>query len=251
MKTEEKFEKLIKEAKDNISLTGDEKKAGLAKLLLFIKEHPVRDIQQVRHNYITSTFTSFFALRTQRLKYASITSVILLVLGVAGVSVAANNSLPGDVLYPVKTQVNEKVLGFMQFSPKTKAKYDIELAQLRLEEGEKIAENQALDEKTALKIRNLFDQHIKNAKAKSDNEDDLSLEVNLRLEDSLSIHKEIINQIIDGKDDDNAKNLKDILSDVDDNINSANEKIIKRIEMIENKNHNDNGKNGNNLKVDK
>lgn len=63
---------------------------------------------------------------------------VLVALG-GGVSVAAQNSLPGDVLYPVKVGINEPVMLALSFSDKGKAAYESELAGRRLSEAEQLS----------------------------------------------------------------------------------------------------------------
>ena len=67
--------------------------------------------------------------------------IILIIALVAsgGVSFAAENSLPGDALYPIKLSVNENVRAGFTFGSEAKAAYDAKRAEKRLIEAEKLA----------------------------------------------------------------------------------------------------------------
>lgn len=84
---------------------------------------------------------------------AIIAALIIALLG-GGTSIAANNSLPGDFLYPVKVDVNEKVAGAFQFSPEAKANWEAKLAEVRLDEAAKLAADSKLsaDLKDAVEV---------------------------------------------------------------------------------------------------
>ena len=65
--------------------------------------------------------------------------IVALLLGGGGTSFAAQSSLPGDVLYPVKIHVNEAVRSSLTFSTASKASLETELAEARLKETEELA----------------------------------------------------------------------------------------------------------------
>src|SRR3989344_5335559 len=56
----------------------------------------------------------------------------------AGVSYSAESSLPGDVLYPIKTDLNERIQGWLALSAKAESEHQANLAIRRLEEAEKL-----------------------------------------------------------------------------------------------------------------
>ena len=61
-------------------------------------------------------------------------SAAIVVGFVGGTSVAAQGALPGDMLYPVKTQVNERVAGVLYLGAEARAQREVELVERRLEE---------------------------------------------------------------------------------------------------------------------
>jgi hypothetical protein len=76
--------------------------------------------------------------RWQRRMAVAFAVILALFLIGAGTVTASDSSLPGDVLYPVKTAA-EKVQGFFTFGSEAKASLHIKLAQRRLNEIEALA----------------------------------------------------------------------------------------------------------------
>ncbi len=75
---------------------------------------------------------------------ASFLAVGLLLTG-SGISYAAEGSLPGEVLYPVKLGVNETVRGLLSVSPRSKAVWAAERVERRLNEVEALAAASRID----------------------------------------------------------------------------------------------------------
>lgn len=74
--------------------------------------------------------------------FAKSTMPILVILGLlmgGSASFAAENTVPGEVLYPVKVHVNETVRGTFAVTPKAKAEWEVRLVERRLEEVEELA----------------------------------------------------------------------------------------------------------------
>lgn len=91
--------------------------------------------------------------------------IIALVMG-GSVSYAAENTLPGDALYPVKVYVNENARGAIAFSDKSKAELAVELANRRLEEAGKLALRGTLDANTEASVATNVENHVKDAREK-------------------------------------------------------------------------------------
>lgn len=77
----------------------------------------------------------------------------------AGVSYAAEQALPGETLYPVKTRVNEPLRGALAVSPKQKAAWAIQVADERAKEAATLAAQQKLDAETRSAIEENFRAH--------------------------------------------------------------------------------------------
>ncbi len=105
------------------------------------------------------TFGSFF------LRPMSVLAGIMgLVLLGGSTSLASQNALPGDVLYPVKVGVTEKIVEAIQFTPDAQAEYAAELAERRLDEAAKLAERGDIAESVEEELTERFDEHASRAR---------------------------------------------------------------------------------------
>ncbi|MBI2023801.1 hypothetical protein HYT00_00150 [Candidatus Giovannonibacteria bacterium] len=124
---------------------------------------------------------------------------IILALSV-GASAGAQNSLPGDFLYPVKINVNEKVEGLVAIGDEADARLAIDLAIRRLEEAETLATNGKLNADTRVKVESGFENETEKAekkieRLKAKNDINAASEVSSEFESSLSAHKKILLEI--------------------------------------------------------
>lgn len=88
---------------------------------------------------------------------------IALALAVAlggGASFAAQSSLPGDVLYPVKTGLNENVLAAFSLSEQSKINFDLSMVKTRLEEANTLIQKGTYTSDAQEKVSTNLDAHI-------------------------------------------------------------------------------------------
>jgi hypothetical protein len=111
----------LKEYTSKASLTSEEKFDMFQNIRAYSNTHPVH-----------SRYSIFMK---HSLAYAS---MFALLITTAGTSFAAEDSLPGDILYPVKTNVNEGVIKSFTFSETQKAKVTVNLMDRRMQELEKL-----------------------------------------------------------------------------------------------------------------
>jgi hypothetical protein len=83
----------------------------------------------------------------------------LIILSSGGIVSASQNSLPGDILHSIKTNIIEPVLGTLKFSPEAKAEYESDLAVERLVEAETLATEGKLDMVKEKEISTLLTSH--------------------------------------------------------------------------------------------
>ena len=86
-------------------------------------------------------------------RLAMVMLVVMLVVGSGfGIVSASNQALPGEVLYPMKTQFNEPLIGSFQMTEEKRAAWERTRVERRLIEAETLAENGRLgdDEKQEL-----------------------------------------------------------------------------------------------------
>src|SRR3989338_6446139 len=118
----EDIQKFFNKAK-RASLSSLEREEMRGDLEQFISEHPVRNtgaarlIRQGRSKFSIPTIMELFSLKSliHNLKPMTIALIIALLIG-GGTSFAAEGAVPGDVLYPVKVNINEEIRGVVAFS---------------------------------------------------------------------------------------------------------------------------------------
>jgi hypothetical protein len=102
-----------------------------------------------------SPFFSFFSL-----KNASAFASILILLGTATASYAAEGALPGDPLYAIKVNLNEPLRGAFAISKSAKASWEEKKLDRRLMEAEKLASKGKLSEAAIIEVEKRIDQHV-------------------------------------------------------------------------------------------
>lgn len=85
--------------------------------------------------------------------------VLILALVGGGTAYAAESAVPGDALYSIKVNVNEKITEALATSIETKAAAHAKFAERRLREAEVLAERGALTAKTKEEIEMRLDHH--------------------------------------------------------------------------------------------
>lgn len=188
--------KISFEAK-KVQLSSAEKSRVRNNLVNFIDKNPVRNTNDGRLQYtkaVKSPFNNLFLLLTNY-KIMPLALIALLFVG-GGVSFAAQGSLPGDVLYPIKVNINEKVETVLNVSSEAKAGLEVRLAERRLEEAEKLTSREDLNEETKEEIKARFDEHASRADqritAMIETNPSVALDVVSRFETSLKAHESVL-----------------------------------------------------------
>ncbi len=143
--------KLFADAKRE-TLSEHERAASRESLKLFMKEHPAEAPFALRaSDYFASRFSSIHAAHFMRLHPVALSVILILGVGV-GTSYAAEGTVPGDTLYPVKIHVNESVQTALAVSDEAKIDWSIRQVHRRLDEAEKLAYRGALSEEKRSEI---------------------------------------------------------------------------------------------------
>lgn len=125
--------KQLKKGAKHTRLSVEEKATMKSALLQYVATHPVnKSLFQGRG------IPSPFSVNNFRNKKSLSLFVIGGLLMGGSVSFAAENTVPGDILYPVKVNVNETVRGAFAVTPKAKAEWEVHLVERRLNEVEKL-----------------------------------------------------------------------------------------------------------------
>jgi len=113
--------------------------------------------------------------------------------------------LPGESLYAIKVNVNEKVQEFVAVSNEAEAKVQARLAERRLEEAEKLAVSGKLNAETSAELRASFEEHSRKSKEHQEKlktdakNEDIIANINADTEISLGTHKKLLEDIEDSK----------------------------------------------------
>jgi|SRR3989344_3315723 len=140
----------LKHEADKIRLTSAEKSAMRARI--FGAPSPLA----VKH--------SPYVFMSYHMRMALAGLLLFVFAGTSTVS-AAQGSLPGDLLYPVKVSINEKVEVALAPTPAAKAQVQVRLAERRVDEARELSVRGRLDEKTAKILTDDFDEHSAQALA--------------------------------------------------------------------------------------
>jgi hypothetical protein len=180
------FEQLIKKAK-GISLSSREKLRVRQDLHTFMREHPLEMRQSWFTNFMSHTRVGVSA------------TFAVMLIGV-GASYAAEGTLPGDALYPIKVSINETVRGFIQISDESQAEWETRLATRRLEEAESLAREGRLDAVIETQIANRFNKHATLVETRIETLEangsiSAAIDLSSRFETSLKVHERILGEL--------------------------------------------------------
>lgn len=184
----------------NTKLTNKERVDGLQNLRMFMKDHPVRPDVAGRLVYHKSRFSLQELWKNKSMKTKLAVSLIGIMVASSGVSYAAEASVPGDLLYPVKINVNENVRAAASLSAESKAEWATKQVERRLEEAETLAAQGKLDSSARETIEAHIESHTENIEKNTHNEDSdaaiqAKAEIHSQLESSLQTHEGILNKI--------------------------------------------------------
>ncbi|OHA46700.1 MAG: hypothetical protein A3A80_02465 [Candidatus Terrybacteria bacterium RIFCSPLOWO2_01_FULL_44_24] len=190
------LQKLINEAK-LWGLTVEERNGIRRNLLAFMESNP-----QGVHGFGAEARVSNWHVLFTAKPVALFLSIILILTGSTSLSFAAENSLPGEILYPVKVNIIEEVRSALASSTETKAKWESERMAVRLEEAEALANNGQLTPKLRAEIEYNFEKHAQRVDehvAKLEDEGNVRAvaQVSSNLEVSLEVHQAILENLAD------------------------------------------------------
>lgn len=182
-----------------ISLTPEEKRQGAIDFHNFMKENPNGETS-ILSPYVISAFR--FVKQRQVVMVAL---VLFLILGGAGGTVlAAKSSLTGDLLYTIKINVNEKLEMALAVDTESQARVAVKHAIERIEEVEKLAMEDKIDESNQESIKESLALQSKKAsenilKLKVEGNIDAAIGISSDFENSLSNHKKNLEDIAQSK----------------------------------------------------
>lgn len=183
-----------------IQLTAAEKSDMRAELVRFMNEHPVISETVGRHIGRTRPFGWFVPFLTPR-PMPALLALLLVVFTGGGVSLAANNALPGDLLYPVKVSVNEEVRSVFTFSDEAKLEFEIDRSERRLTEAERLDAEGELKSEAAAELAAQVKRHDETiadleTELQSRGQDDLVADLRSQYEARLLAYESLLYQVL-------------------------------------------------------
>lgn len=211
----EQFLEQLKKAKQRMTLASARKVEIRENLITYMRAHAAMAVKPAR------------AFSWGRLLAPAGMALLLIVAG-GGTSAFAEYALPGDLLYPVKLHVNEKIAAALTFSDTDSANLETVLAAKRLEEADTLALQGKLTPTAKSEVEDSFKDHASKAQAKiaelsAKGDASAAADVSSRFESSLQAHAHILAKIeakdsAEGKDNgegsDNVRPLKTAVGSV-------------------------------------
>lgn len=147
-----KIKRAVEQLK-NIRMTTEEKSAMFERII---------EVPQKPEPVVSPWTLHSFRTWIERHRLVALPAVIVLLLAISGtnVALAAKGSLPGDLLYPVKTNIIEPLEGTLAITPVAKANFNASIVSTRLDEAETLASEGRLDPVKEQQIEASFNTHV-------------------------------------------------------------------------------------------
>lgn len=151
------IEKLFKKA-STVGLNEKKKDVIRQEILLFMKKNPLKKESMKKRwfGFYVADFSNV-RLKTPAIMLAGMLLFLLVSGGIT--SAKASFALPGDFLYPVKLDFNEKIKEVLAFSDEAKLSVHIKLAQVRLQEFVKLSVQGRINGDNETQINSNFKNH--------------------------------------------------------------------------------------------
>ncbi len=168
MITMERFEKKVKNVASKIRLKADERRALRERVLSYMEYHPlpakVRMAEPAKRKATKLALLSenFFYIQFKSWQISGAVGALAVLL-VVGVPFAAENTVPGDVLYPVKVRVNEEVYSQLSLSSYEKVAWETRRVERRIAEARLLAKEGKLTNEAEAEITENVKEHTANA----------------------------------------------------------------------------------------
>ncbi len=193
----------LKKEAEQIRLSASEKSAMHAQIFGL----PALKIQKVR-----SPYTFFFSYQSA----VSFAMVLVLVVG-STTAYAAQGTIPGDLLYSVKINVNEPARGAFAVSDEAKISFHTGVAEERLKEAETLAAEGRLNTEVTATIEASVEDHIARASSIAASIEAKNpagaVEASAVLDSSIAAHGRILARIGSGSSDEATKENSRSLSE--------------------------------------
>jgi len=133
-------------------LSNEEKENMREFVFQYVDEHPFID-KNVTESYAGFKYSLW-------MRFAVPVAVVVILFGGIGASMAAEGSLPGDFLYPIKVSFNENIRGALAFGDKAQESWKLRQIERRFEEIGALAKKGKIEEKSRITLENRLNQNI-------------------------------------------------------------------------------------------
>ncbi len=210
----EKLKKQLTKATKHIAFDNKEKEKMRDYLVAYMEYKPIRDdVVLTSATQKDKSFSIFSYFHLHHFSGAFMVAV-LVATSTFGVSYAANDALPGDLLYGVKVNINEEVKTAFMSSDKSRIEWERKRAEMRLSEAAKLASEGRLDAEKKEKVSRLFAEHthavVAQVLATEKTDPVLAAEMSSEFEDSLDTHEVVLARLAvedNGTPDDDTRDL--------------------------------------------
>ncbi len=138
---------LLRESSDALQMTDYEKAIGKASLLRFMRANPLNEQGFAFVHWLLKPMT------------AVISSLSALLLVGGGMAYAAEGSMPGDLLYPVKVHITEPVISGLSLTSARRAQWNVRTIERRLEEADALSKEPDPNEQRAI-LRSQMEENV-------------------------------------------------------------------------------------------
>lgn len=202
------LEKIFDKAKE-VKMTSQEKDKIRSFVISYVRSNPA---QATFWEVLTSSVNPFMH------PVPALLAVMLVVASGAGITYAAEKSLPGDILFPVKVGVTEEVRGMFARSEEARVEWLIDVAERRLEETEELASENRLDAKAKSQIAASFSEktgELKDRLVSLEQRENLNISADAtsRIETSLMAHQDILSKLSE-REGESKDEINSVLEDV-------------------------------------
>jgi hypothetical protein len=205
-----------------LTLTDLEKADVFARIHEHIQAHPLSN----EGRSISSLLYGFFF---DRLPAASVLAAVIVLTAGGTFSYAAESAVPGDILYPIKTHVNEPIIGRL----KHQTEWQVEKVERRLWEVERLAEQHRLrsENRAALELR--IQEHLSVLEDRlglAEPDDEASIQAHSRLESMLERHEQLLSDITEAVEEKTEQNIQSV-EDILQSIKKTRREVLDRYEV--------------------
>jgi hypothetical protein len=214
-------------------MTADETAAIRSRLSEYMALRPVRNVaaprQQTAHAKIPNLSPKLMPFMA---------AFLSLLLAGGSVSYAAEGSLPGDTLYPVKVRVNEEVRAALTLDAEAKAEWEASRAERRLAEATALMEAKVATPEALDRIEENFAKHEERVEAtiaiiEEKKGPEAAARISSHLEASLAAHKTILEKF-SGEDDADVSAESDVAV-VTNGLPQSSARILAKVEKAKEK----------------